>query len=107
MITHRIKSSPQILVVFLVALSLLSAGVRVPDLSGPHRPKATQRVVVQNHHASLYKCLKEQNDFVSVVPRLVPVRNTVSYRISDVVSPLYTSPASPCTLGRSPPAPKS
>ncbi|GFO55523.1 hypothetical protein GMSM_25300 [Geomonas sp. Red276] len=107
MMNSRINHRLQILIIFLVALSLLSAGVRVPDLSRPHRPKATQRIVVESQHKSIANCLKQQNDLVSVVPTQVAPSNILSYQISDLVPPRYTSPPPPPTVGRSPPASKS
>jgi hypothetical protein len=106
MTTIRIKyCRPQILVTLLVAFSLLFSGVRVPDFSRPHRPRPTQRVVLETLHKTPSSPLKQHDNFVAVSP--VPQESTaaVSYHaLSRAVPSLYTSPASPAHSGRSPPA---
>lgn len=111
MTSSRIKYfRPQILVTFLVALGLLCAGMRVPDLSSPHRPKPTQRTILETQHKThktLSNHLKQHDDFAAVLPKLLVSNNTVSYRSgSHVVPPLYVSPLFAPNSGRSPPAPQ-
>ena len=106
MITRRIsRFRPQLLIVFLVALGLLVAGVRIPDLSRPHRPKPSQRVVLENHHKSLSNHLGHYGDLVAVVPPPVTFNGPVSFQAEPpVVSPPYASPLFFPNSGRSPPA---
>ncbi|MCM0084337.1 hypothetical protein L4X63_22385 [Geomonas sp. Red32] len=103
MMTTRLNQRLQIQIIFLVALSLLMAGVHVPDLSRPHRPKATNRTVVESQQKTVANCQKQQNDVVTVEPALVAATNFFFYKISDVVPPRYASPPTPSTVGRSPP----
>ena len=94
---------PQILIIFLIALSLLSAGVRVPE-SHPHRPKPTLRVVLENHHKSFPHHLNQCGDVVALLPNPPLFTNPIPYLVAcRVVSPRYVS--APCfpSSGRSPP----
>ena len=45
---HLIHKQLTILVTFFVACSLLFIGMRVPDLTRPHRPKPSQRAVIES-----------------------------------------------------------
>jgi len=99
---------PQALVTFLVALGLLFTGVRVPDISRPHRPKPSHRVVLENPHKSFSDSLKQSGDLVAVVPPSPTPNDTVSYIAAPrVVSPLYVSLSFFPNSGRSPPAARS
>lgn len=96
---------PLILVTFLIALALLCAGMRVPDLSRPHRPKPTHRIVLETQQKTLSNHLKQHDTPVTVLPKLLVSSNTVSYRaVSQVVPPLCASPLFAPYSGRSPPA---
>jgi hypothetical protein len=97
---------PQIVVVFLVALALLLGGMRVPDFSGPHRPKASHRTVVEIQQKTVEK-LKQLTDFPTMPSKVVvsSVAATVYLVFLQVIPPLYASPLSPPNSGRSPPAP--
>jgi len=97
---------PHMLLIFLIASGLLFAGVRVPDLSRPHRPKPTHRIVFETQHKNFSKNLKQCDDFVTVLPKLLISSNTISYHaVSQVLPPLYATPLFPPNSGRSPPAP--
>jgi hypothetical protein len=104
--SHRVNQfHPQVLVIFLVALGLLFAGVRVPEVSRPHRPKATHRVVLENHQKSFSNHLKQCADVVAVLPKRPTSSNSTSYHaLSQVVPPLYASPLFFPNSGRSPPS---
>lgn len=105
MISRRINNfRPQVLVIFLVALGLLFAGVRVPDISRPHRPKSTHRVVLENHQKTFSDHLKQCVDVVAVLPNRPVSSNSLSYRaVSLFVPPPYASPLFFPNSGRSPP----
>jgi len=109
MIRYRTdKFRPQVLVTFLVALALLFAGVRVPDLSRPHRPKPTHRIVLKTQHKTFSNHLKQYDDFAAVLPKLLVLGNTIPYHpVSLVAPPLYASPLFSPNSGRSPPASQS
>jgi hypothetical protein len=95
---------PQLLVTFLVVFGLVFAGVRVPDLSRPHRPKPTHRVVLENHHKSCSDHLKQCGDIVAVVAKPPTSCNPVWYRAETrLSSPRYLSPLFFPHSGRSPP----
>jgi len=106
MIDRRISHlRPQVLIIFLVALGLLFAGVRVPDISRPHRPKPTHRVVLEDHHKNYSNHLKHGGDLAAFLPKPPTFGNPVSYHAErQPVSPLYLSPLFFPNSGRSPPA---
>ena len=102
---HISHFRPQFLIIFLVALGLLFAGVRVPDISRPHRPKPTIRVIVENHHKSLSHHLNNCGDVAAVVPKLPNISNPLSHHAEyHVVPERYVSPLFFSSSGRSPPA---
>ena len=102
---HTSRFRPQVLIIFLVALGLLFAGVRVPDISRPHRPKPSQRVVLENHHKSVSNHLKFCGDLSAVLPDPPLLSDPVSFPAqSRVVSPRYASLLFIPNSGRSPPA---
>jgi len=109
MISRHINNfRPQILVPFLVALGLLFAGMRVPDISRPHRPKPSHRVVLENHHKSFSDNLKQCGDLVAVLPKPLTLNNSISYfAASPFVSPLYVPLSFFPNSGRSPPTARS
>lgn len=106
MTSYRIKHfRPQVLVTFLVVLGLLFAGVRVPDLSRPHRPKLTYRAITESHFKTVTSQLKQHNDLAVVVPTLAVASDAVSYpAVARVAPQRYASPPFPTDSGRSPPA---
>lgn len=96
---------PQVLVVFLVALGLLFAGLRTPDLSKPHRPKPTHRVVLENHHKSVSSHFKQCSDLVALLPQPPFFSSTASFSEESPAAPqLSPSPLLFPNSGRSPPA---
>jgi hypothetical protein len=102
---HHSRFRPQVLIILLVALGLLFAGVRVPDISRPHRPKAIQRVVLENHHKIFSDHLKQCSDVVAIVPNSVAFSAPVWFHAaSPVVPPSYAAPLVFPNSGRSPPA---
>ncbi len=102
---HPSRFRPQSLIILLVALGLLFAGVRVPDISRPHRPKPTNRIVLENHHKNVSDQLKHCGQFVAVVANPYIFSNPISFRSEfRAVSPLYASPLFFPNSGRSPPA---
>ena len=102
---HISPFRPQVLLIFLVALGLLFAGVRVPDLSRPHRPKPSQRVVLEKQQKSCSAHLKICSDVVAVLPEPPVFSAPISFRAElRAVSPRYASPLFFPNAGRSPPA---
>jgi len=100
-----IHALPQVLVAFLVILGLLFGGMQVPDLSRPHRPKATHRVVLKTQYKTASSFLKQQNESVTVFSSTPAWRDNVAYRaVSHAAPPLYASPLTSPNAGRSPPA---
>jgi len=108
-ISHRINHfRPQILLILLATLSLLFTGVRVPDLSRPHRPKLTHRLVFETQHKNFSKNLKQCDQFGTALPKLLVSSSTISYHaVPQLVPPLYATHLFPPNSGRSPPAPQS
>ena len=102
---HISHFRPQVLIIFLVALGLLFAGVRVPDTSRPHRPKPTHRVVLENQQKDLTNHLSQSGDVVAVMPKAPIFSNPVwSHAQSHVVPRIHASPLFFPNSGRSPPA---
>ena len=97
---------PQVLIILLVVLGLLCAGARVPDTSRPHRPKPSQRVVLENHHKSCPDHLKQCCDLLAVVakPAVLSAAIWQQFAQSRTAAPLYASPLLFPRSGRSPPA---
>lgn len=95
---------PQVLVIFLVAFGLLFAGVRVPDISRPHRPKPTHRVVLESHQKNFSNHIKPCADTVAVLPKLLLVSDRLLHQlVSQVVPPPYAALLWFSNSGRSPP----
>jgi hypothetical protein len=92
------------LLTLLVVLGLVFSGVRVPDISRPHRPKQTHRVVLEKSHKTVSNHLKQCGDLVAVIPPSPIFSNPISYRAElQLVSPRHLSPLSFPNSGRSPP----
>lgn len=106
MISRRTNNfRPQVLVIFLIALALLFTGMRVPDISRPHGPKPTHRVVLENYQKTFSQHLKQCVDIVAVLPSRLILSVSISYRaLSQFVPPLYASLLFSPHYGRSPPA---
>jgi hypothetical protein len=101
---HVSRFRPQVLIIFLVALGLLFAGVRVPDSSRPHRPKPIHRVVLEDHQKSASNHFKHCDDVVAVLPNPQLLSDPISFHAEHrVVAPLYTSPLLFPNSGRAPP----
>jgi hypothetical protein len=101
---HSSLLRPQLLIIFLVALGLLFAGARVPDLSRPHRPKAIQRVVLENEYKSFFVHSKHVSDAVAVLPHPPVFSASIWFQAgSRLVSPLYAPQLFIPNFGRSPP----
>lgn len=101
---HTSRFRPQVLIIFLVALGLLFAGVRVPDISRPHRPKPTYRVVLEDHQKSVSNHFKHCDDVVAVLPNPQLFSDPISFHAEpQAVAPLYSSPLFFPNFGRAPP----
>lgn len=106
MINRRANTfRPQILVVFLAAIALLVTGMRVPDVSRPHAPKPTHRVVLDNHQKNFSQQPKQCVDSVAVLPNRLITSISISYSaVSQFVPPLHATLLFSPHCGRSPPA---
>lgn len=92
------------LVIFLVTLTLLCAGARVPDLSRPHRPKPLHRVTFELQKKNVSSQLKQHLDLVAVLPKVVEA--VAAPRYGTVVQATPTPRRSPAAIphsGRAPP----
>ncbi|WP_129126622.1 hypothetical protein [Geomonas oryzae] len=95
---------PQALVIFLVILSLLFAGARVPDLSRPHRPKPLHRVTFELQQKNISSQFKQHHDLVAVLPKVVESVAVTGYGTVVQATPtLRRSPAVIPHSGRAPP----
>jgi hypothetical protein len=96
---------PLILVTFLVSLAILFSGVRVPDLSGPQRPKASHRIVLKAQNKTCSNYQKQYDDVATVLPKPSATGTTLIYlAVSQVSPPPCSSPLLSTNSGRSPPA---
>ena len=102
---YHSRFRPQVLIILLVALGLLFAGVRVPDISRPQRPRASQRVVLENHHKTFTNQLKHCGGVVAVVPDSPAFAASLCFpALSRAIQPSVASLLHFPNSGRSPPA---
>ena len=95
---------PHVLLIFLVTFCLFWAGMRVPDISRPHRPKPSQRAVVENPLQNLQDTFKQCGDLFAVIAKLPGLNApTVSVTRLRAVLPLYPVLFPVFNSGRSPP----
>ncbi|GFE56657.1 hypothetical protein [Geobacter sp. AOG1] len=83
------KSIP-LLTAFVIAAALLLAGMRVPDLARPHRPKPSQRAVVENQVKNSSHAIKKSLEIVAVVAKPVELRAFELYRTEFPIALLPT-----------------
>ncbi len=57
-----------LVVTLVAAFCLLFAGMRVPDPSRPHRPKPSQRAVMESQAKSPQSGVKKSLEFVAALP---------------------------------------
>lgn len=91
---------------FFATCCLLVAGMRVPDLSRPHRPKPSQRAVVQSHAKGTQSLAHKALDLAP--PQVSPAAAAVP--VPFLLRPVETPAAPPATVSllrasRAPPAP--
>jgi hypothetical protein len=69
-----------ILITFIVAFCLLFAGMRVPDLARTHRPKPSQRAVIEsNDKVSLY-IVNKSTEIFAIMAKSTELQTTLAYR---------------------------
>ncbi|UPU35861.1 hypothetical protein M1B72_20860 [Geomonas paludis] len=85
---------------------LLCAGMRVPDLSRPHRPKPMHRLVLKAQVTTAPSHIKQQHHdvFVTLPQVLEPAVPVLQRAITRVAPPRYIFLSSAPYSGRSPPA---
>lgn len=93
-----------VVVSLVVALCLLVAGMRVPDISRPHRAKPKHRAVIENKNKSFQPSIKKSVEFVAVLqdvaPLPAPPQKSADFQVScpiRFISPIFPNSA------RSPP----
>ncbi len=93
------------LATFAVAFSLLFAGMRVPDVARPHRPKPSQRAIAENQAKTSQDAVKKATDTVAVAGESASPRATIPCRVEFVFNlpPIESSPLFPQS-SRAPPA---
>lgn len=98
----------RILTTVLVTAGLLCAGMRVPDLSRPHRPKPMHRVVLKAQVTTLSSQIKQHqhhDDFFITLPQLPePAVAVFGHAVASGAPPQHASPLPAPNSGRSPPA---
>ena len=74
---HRKRFS--ILATFIVAFCLLFAGMRVPDLTRPHRPKPKQRAVIESQVKTSQHIINNSIDFFAIPAKPPELRTALRY----------------------------
>lgn len=69
---------------FLAAFCLLFAGMRVPDFAHPHRPKPSQRAVIESQVKASQDAVKTFDDFFTVMAKAIELRNALPHRTTSV-----------------------
>jgi hypothetical protein len=63
---HLHQKRFSLLVAFLTAFCLLFAGMRVPDISRPHRPKPSQRAVIESPVKASQQHVNKSTDILAI-----------------------------------------
>lgn len=101
---HRYFS---LLVTCVVAFCLLFTGMRVPDLTRPHRPKPSQRAIIESKIKESRQAVNKSLDSFAELPQLPELQAVLPSRIRPVpffppngFPPLFpnSSRAPPCFL---------
>lgn len=89
----------------VLALCLLIAGMRVPDLSRPHRAKPSHRAVIENPTKTCQLTIKKTFEMVAVIPAIIELAAPQPHR-PDVRTdmPARSLPAISPDSARAPPA---
>ncbi len=92
-----------ILATFIVAFCLLVAGMRVPDLTRPHRPKPSQRAVIESQVKTSQHIVNNSIDFFAIPVKPPQIKTTLLYQTEFVFT--FYSPAVPTLFPNSSRAP--
>lgn len=68
------------LATFIVAFCLLVAGMRVPDLSRPHRPKPSQRAVIESQVKTSQHIVDNSIDFFALPVKPPQIQTAFIYQ---------------------------
>jgi hypothetical protein len=98
---HRKRFS--ILATFIVAFCLLFAGMRVPDLTRPHRPKPKHRAVIESQVKTSQHIVNNSIDFFAIPAKPLELRTALHYQTELVFT--FFSPAVPTLFPNSSRAP--
>jgi hypothetical protein len=92
------------LVSLIIAFCLIFGGMRVPDISRPHRAKPKYRAVIENKTNSCQTSIKKIIDFVALVPSITgtPAPQPAPADFQSRVPASYFSPLFP-NASRAPP----
>jgi hypothetical protein len=69
-----------ILVTLILGLCLFLTGMRVPDLTRPHRPKPGQKTVVESQDKASQHIVKNSIDLFAIMAMPTVLRNALPYR---------------------------
>jgi hypothetical protein len=69
-----------ILVIFIIAFCLMFSGMRVPDITRPHRPKPSQRAVIESPLKVSQYVASKSLDFFAVVAHPPELQTAVPCR---------------------------
>lgn len=100
---HLLQKRFSMLTTLIVACCLLFTGMRVPDLTRPHRPKPSQRAVIESQVKAPQHSVSNAIDFFAIPVKLPPLKSALLYR-TELVYTFY-SPAVPTLFPNSSRAP--
>jgi len=93
-----------ILVTCVTAVCILFMGMRVPDISRPHRPKPTHRAFIEKQAKTCQQAVKKSVEVLAILAKPGQPRTAATYRIHPLfafqlpgVPPLFPN------LSRAPP----
>lgn len=101
--TLRHRTLP-LLVTCVTLVAIVFMGMRVPDLSRPHRPKPIHRACIEKQAKPAHEAIKKIQQFLALIPAAVQAPVVIPYRAVDIehfqsagVSPQFPN------LSRAPP----
>ena len=69
-----------LLVTFIIAFCLVIAGMRVPDLTRPHRPKPSQRAVIESDDKVSQHVVNKSVEIFAIMAKSTELRTMRAYR---------------------------
>lgn len=100
---HLHRKLFSILAAFIVAFCLLFAGMRVPDLARPYRPKPNQKAVIETEVKASQYIVNNSIDFFAIPEKSAKLQTVIAYQAEFVF--VFYSPEVPALFPNSSRAP--